>query len=976
MTGEPATSHDPEIIDARLVRRYRDEEAFASLPVVGSFGVLVYGLYSLSHALVLPEDVAAWMTPLSAITALTCGVVAVVARSRLVAVERADLLAGTIAVAALTNVAVHYFLLPLSHHAINFVLFNVAAGGMLHSRAWIAGLLTVSTLAWLAVSVNGGGAEHLERGFGIAASVLFALAFMLVRRNHRERAYSAEILRIRRDKELARRSAQRDAVVETALDSVITMNTRGEVVDFNPAAEVTFGYDRANALGRSLAEMIIPPELRASHSRGLARFLATGEGPVVGKRIEIEALRADGKRFPVELSVNVAGNGDDRLFVGYIRDISERVRTRGELREAKERAESASLEKSRFVANMSHEIRTPLNAVIGLGRLLAETDLNEEQREYVEAVNLSSGSLYELIGDVLDFSRIDAGEFDVEDGPMDLGELVEEVAAAARDTARTKGIELVSYVDPMLPAEVLGDRRRLRQVLNNLVGNAVKFTRDGWVQLGVELCSGSTDQTVTVRLVVSDSGVGIREDQRLRVFERFAQVEEDQTGRAPGTGLGLAISRALVEAMGGHLELQSTPNVGSSFSVDLDLKRSPRKEPRLDCSRGDGRRVVIVHQSPAVRRALVFMLERAGFQAESYQDGYQGIVRIAEGGRPPVAVLIDSSQDDPGPEALESILAHRIGRSPPVVRIGDFFDRGGRSGCDLASPVRLRPLLRTVARAAGDPVPDLDDGNDPLSLSPTTEAPLDLLLVEDNALNGLLFCRILEQAGHVVTWKKDGADGVRAATSHRFDVVLMDIEMPRMSGFEVTKRIREFERENGLGAVPIVALTAHAMRGFREQCLAAGMTDYLVKPVETKEQLLGMCRRWAPARPVGVPGHTAHGGNAGPAGDLENESSTATAAGASSIIAPSLAALAPQFLKTITRSASSCALACERNDFLKPMRFGHQLKGSGGTFGFPDLTELGSALEDSAKAGDATACRELLDRITDLVERLTSGDPP
>jgi PAS domain S-box-containing protein len=406
----------------------------------------------------------------------------------------------------------------------------------------------------------------------ITGVLLAAVASMLVygrRAGRRSERLAAE--RRRSVATLRESEARKGAILASALDAIITIDATGRIVEFNPAAEEMFGYARDPVLGRELAEIIVPPAARAQHRAGLARYVATGESTLIGRRVEVTAMRATGEEFPVDIAIAVMP-GDVAAFTATLRDITERKRAESELAEARDRALQAARLKSEFVANMSHEIRTPMNILFGMSDMLLDSQLTETQREHVQALRRNAAGLLRIIDDVLDFSKIEAGKLVLESIPLALRRVVTEISRVLAQRARVKSIALNTRFHPDLPDTVIGDPTRLRQVLVNLIDNAIKFTEQGsvTVEIGVE---SATDDAVVVRFAVIDTGIGISADMQSRVFEAFTQADGTTTRRFGGTGLGLTISLQLVSLMGGRMWLESTPGGGSAFYFSLPMQR-------------------------------------------------------------------------------------------------------------------------------------------------------------------------------------------------------------------------------------------------------------------------------------------------------------------------------------------------------------------------------------------------------------------
>ena len=640
-------------------------------------------------------------------------------------------------------------------------------------------------------------------------------------------------------------------LLEGAPEAIYGIDNQGNATFCNAACLQMLGYASADELlGRNMHKMV-------HHSKADGSAYPVEECQIYAAlrsgnatHMDNDALwRKDGTRILVECWSRPIHRADAIIgsVVTFI-DVGERIEAARVLRAAKEAAEAASRAKSEFLANMSHEMRTPLNGIIGMTDLALETPLTSEQREMLDTVKLSADSLLSVINDVLDFSKIEAGRYELDIVDFDLPDCLHSTLRTLALRANQKGLELLCDLGADIPQFVRGDPNRLRQIIINLVGNAIKFTAKGEITVRVE--AGATQGALCpLQFTVADTGIGIPKDKHESIFDAFTQVDSATTRNYGGTGLGLTICARLTKLMGGRIWVESEPGHGSRFHFAVTLprgasnrtNRSPMR-PRKPC---DGVKALIVDDNLSNRRILTGMLNLWGMRSAAVEDGPGAITALIEAhhDRDPFALILTDMHmpDMDGFDLIERIQDNPDLRTAAIMMLTSGGQRGDLERCErlgvaayLVKPVRQMELRKSILEVLGAANGVSGHATPAPAPPPAVTRPLRILIAEDNPVNQLVATRLLEKRGHSVRIAANGLLALNALAEESFDLVFMDLQMPELDGWQAIAAIRAGEGITGRH-LKVVALTAHAMTGDRERCLAAGMDGYLAKPIRPEE---------------------------------------------------------------------------------------------------------------------------------------------
>jgi two-component system, sensor histidine kinase and response regulator len=755
-------------------------------------------------------------------------------------------------------------------------------------------------------------------------------------------------------------------IFENATNGFFQTTPDGRFITVNPANARILGYDSPEEMIESVVSLTNQVYVNAEDRTHILKTIES-EGRV--KDFETRFYRRDGRIIDVSISSIAVRNqqGETLYYEGAIEDITQKKRAE-QLKIEKEAAEAATAAKSNFLANMSHEIRTPMNAIIGLTELALKTDLSLKQHDYLNKIHSSSHTLLGIINDILDFSKIEAGKLEMEQIDFSLDEVMNNLSDMFSDRVAEKGIELFQFVPKEVPKNLVGDPLRLGQVLINLVSNAVKFTEEGHVAIKVSVVK-KENHRVRLRFVIQDTGIGISRENLPKLFASFTQADETTTRKYGGTGLGLAICKRLVKMMGGSIDTESEEGVGTvvQFTAEFGFKTTPQKNHTLAPKGVRGKRILVVDNNSTSRQIFLEILTSFSFRTSTVASGHEALDELkaaADSGNPYAMVLLDWRM--PGMDGIGTLKAIR--QTPVIEKIlvvmmtaygrEEVMNNARLIGADafLIKPIKQSLLFDTIM--------NLFHRNSPETASPAP-VPVELpssagrhfrgrrvLLAEDNLINQQVATEILQDAGIIVDIAHNGKEAVAAVAKAAYDAVLMDVQMPEMDGYDACRHIRSDIRFN---ALPIIAMTAHAMRGDREKCIDAGMNEHVTKPIDT-DVLFAALGRWIP--PEGKPGEIETLAEAVSSLSEAADDFPASLPGIDLTVALKrirnktlFKKLLVEFADNYTGMTQKIRAALNAGDSEAAVRYAHTVKGVAGNFSAMALYEASQMLEKAIRRG-------------------------
>jgi two-component system sensor histidine kinase/response regulator len=629
----------------------------------------------------------------------------------------------------------------------------------------------------------------------------------------------------------------KSGVIEHSLNAIIVIDENGLVNDFNQSACRTFGYLKDEVIGRSMAELIIPEDQRHHHRNGIKHYLETGKSNILNQRVEVLAMRKNRELFPIELTVFPIHSMGRTVFAAAIQDITERKKEENHNLESKDNAEKSNKFKSQFLAVMSHEIRTPMNSVLGLLGLMQDTDMDAQQKCYISTALESAQGLLILINDILDFSKIEAGKLKLENNDFNVSQTLYGLIELMQVRAQNKNISLVSYIDPKISDYLNGDQGRIRQILLNLISNAIKFTDDGSVIVRLDALDMHKGR-YELCLSVEDTGIGIKVEDQPQLFDDFVQADGADSRRYGGTGLGLSITKKLVELMAGRVEVESEVGKGSRFSVYLGLEQGRSTPISFFPMRLEGIHIAMLSGIRPDSLVVKDQLQSMGAKISTVSD-VESVFALFDDAS--VDIMLADYRDLPyEADRLIDEFSFYFPNIPcfllmekDSLKISDHFKNLGFNDC-IPISIRRNVFADILEKSVGRDIADKSDElSDVANYQVDGSIPFRVLLAEDSQANQLVAINVLENAGYKVDAVANGIEAIKAVQSLPYDVILMDLQMPEMDGIEATEHIRKLP--SSIGSVPIFAMTANVFGEVKIKCKTVGMNGFIAKPINKYE---------------------------------------------------------------------------------------------------------------------------------------------
>jgi PAS domain S-box-containing protein len=783
-------------------------------------------------------------------------------------------------------------------------------------------------------------------------------------------------------KELERKIRDHAEFMRTLVDSIKNpiyyKDVTGAFLGCNQAFEKFKGFPPGFVLGKTVFDFDSPDFASRQHAVDLELLGQSGY-----RTFEDRLKDGNGQMHDVIVTKATFGDSDGKArgIVGIWTDISERKQIETELQKAKQEAEAAARAKAMFLANMSHEIRTPMNGIMGMNGLLLDTALTEEQRQFAEIVRSSANALLSVINDILDFSKIEAGKLDFENSDFDLQSMLDDMNDLLAIRAQEKGLEYLCCVDLSVPRLLRGDSGRLRQILTNLVGNAVKFTSEGEIRIDAALVH-ETNSHATLRFTIKDTGIGIAAEKRDALFSPFVQADASTTRQYGGTGLGLAISRQLVALMGGEIGMDSTLGAGSTFWFTLALEKQPQKVDARAKADIKGLRILVVDDHATNRDLLMRLLTSWGCRGSAVDGGEAAMkmLREAVASREPFRIaILDMAMPDMDGEMLgrrikedERLAETQLVLLTSLVAHGDTarIHEIGFAAC-ISKPVRSARLFDLLLQIAGlkDGAVQIASPALPMDSAAQVErrGKIRILLAEDNPTNQRVALHLLAKLGYKAHAVSNGREAIQALANGPYDLVLMDVQMPEMDGFEATGRIRAGEASMEKCNIPVIAMTAHAMKGDRDACIQAGMDDYVTKPVNP-QGLAEAIRRQLPAVSAECQSFIKPAASAG--GDIFDKSGALDRLGGDEILLKEILGI---FLEDAAHQMELLGLAADQGNTTAVCNRAHSLKGACGNIGACKMQEAAGEIEAAGRRGELQDAVALIPRLHAEFNRFRSA---